>query len=88
MAEGVLTFFLSLGPPSLSAKAKMDMAQIKMGGGSSQFKFAVLSKIVRHMRHRHMEGEDMPLKLDEMLDETNQVLSRLENPREVEGGSV
>ena len=52
----------------------MDMAQIKMGGGSSQYKFAVLSKIVRHMRHRHMEGEDMPLKLDEMLDETNQVL--------------
>lgn len=52
----------------------MDMAQIRMGGGSSQFKFAVLSKIVRHMRHRHMEGEDMPLKLEEMLDETNQVL--------------
>merc|ERR1719510_221185 len=25
------------------------------------------------MRHRHMEGEDMPLKLDEMLDETNQL---------------
>ena len=51
----------------------MDMAQIRTGSGSSQFRFAVLSKIVRHMKHRHMEGEDMPLKLDEILDETNQV---------------
>lgn len=62
------------GPPSLSAKAKMDMAQLRqMGGGSSQYKFAVLSKIVRHMRHRHMEGEDQALNLEEVLDETNQL---------------
>ena len=47
------------------------MAPIKMGGGSSQYRFAVLGKIVRHMRHRHMAGEDMALKLDEMHDETN-----------------
>lgn len=62
------------GPPSLSAKAKLDMAQYKqMGGSSSQFKFGVLTKIVRHMRHRHMEGEDQALSLDEMLDETSQL---------------
>jgi len=61
-------------PPSLSAKAKMDMAQLRqMGGGSSQYKFAVLSKIVRHMKHRHMEGEDTALNLEEILDETNQL---------------
>ena len=62
------------GPPSLSAKAKLDMAQFKqMGGSSSQYKFGVLTKIVRHMRHRHMEGEDQALSLDEILDETSQV---------------
>ena len=50
------------------------MAQLKqMGGSSSQFKFGVLTKIVRHMRHRHMEGEDQALSLDEILDETSQV---------------
>ena len=43
------------------------------GGGSSQYKFAVLTKIVRHMKHRHMEGEDQALNLEEILDETNQV---------------
>ena len=63
------------GPPSLSAKAKLDMAQLRQmgGGGSSQYKFSVLSKIVRHMRHRHMEGEDQALTLEEVLDETNQL---------------
>ena len=44
-----------------------------MGGGSSRIRFAVLSKMVHHMGHRHMEEEDMPLKLDEILDETNQI---------------
>ena len=49
------------------------MAQLRQMGGTSQYKFSVLSKIVRHMRHRHMEGEDQALHLDEILDETNQV---------------
>ena len=35
--------------------------------------FLFLAKIVRHMKHRHMEGEDHPLTLDEILDETNQL---------------
>ena len=57
-----------------SAKAKLDLAQIKsMGQGGSQFKFGVLAKIVRHMKVRHMEGEDQPLTLEDILDETNQV---------------
>jgi len=60
-------------PPSLSAKAKLDMAQLRQMGGTSQYKFSVLSKIVRHMRHRHMEGEDQALTLEEILDETNQL---------------
>ena len=34
---------------------------------------SVTAKIVRHMKHRHMEGEDHPLSLDEILDETNQL---------------
>merc|ERR1712109_254329 len=42
-------------------------------GGGSQFKFGVLTKIVRHMKTRHMEGEDQPLTLEEILDETHQL---------------
>jgi len=45
----------------------------KFGVGGSQYKFGVLAKIVRHMKNRHMEGEDHPLTLDEILDETNQL---------------
>jgi len=63
-------------PQSQSAKARLDLQQMKSvagGGGSSQFRFGVLAKIVRHMRQRHMEGEDHPLKLDEILDETHQL---------------
>jgi len=57
-----------------SAKAKLDLAQMKsLGQGGSQFKFGVLAKIVRHMKSRHMEGEDQPLTLEDILDETNQV---------------
>ena len=57
-----------------SAKAKLDLAKMKsMGQSGSQFRFGVLAKIVRHMKSRHMEGEDQPLTLEEILDETNQV---------------
>ena len=73
----------TLGAQSQSAKAKQEMAQMKaaaaattsssIGAGSSSYKFGVLAKIVRHMKSRHMEGEDHRLNLDEILDETNQL---------------
>ena len=37
------------------------------------YKFGVLTKIVRHMKTRHMAGEDQPLTLEEILDETRQL---------------
>jgi hypothetical protein len=40
---------------SHSAKSKLDLAQLKQMGGNLG-KFGCLTKIVRHMRHRHMEG--------------------------------
>ncbi len=40
-----------------SAKAKLDLAQLKQMGAGSQFKFGVLTKIVRHMKNRHLEGK-------------------------------
>ena len=42
-------------------------------GSTSQYKFGVLTRIVRHMRERHMEGHDHPLSLEDILDETNQL---------------
>ena len=70
----------ALGAQSQSAKAKQEVAQMKaaattssMSAGSSSYKFGVLAKIVRHMKSRHMDGEDHRLNLDEILDETNQL---------------
>lgn len=39
----------------------------------SQVRFGILTKIVQHMKARHQDGEDHPLTLDEILDETNQL---------------
>ena len=41
----------------VSAKEKLDLAKAKQMGGSSHFKFGVLTKIVRHMKSRHLESE-------------------------------
>lgn len=41
--------------------------------GSTQYRFGVLAKIVKHMRIRHLDGDDHPLTLDDILDETNQL---------------
>jgi len=57
----------------VSAKEKLDLAKAKQMGGSSNFKFGVLTKIVRHMKSRHLEGEDQPLTLEDVLDETSQL---------------
>lgn len=40
---------------------------------TSQYKFGVLARIVRHMRSRHQEGEVHALTLQEILDETSQL---------------
>lgn len=45
----------------------------KTMAGSSQYRFGVLAKIVKHMRLRHLDGDDHPLSLDDILDETNQL---------------
>lgn len=45
----------------------------KSMAGSSQYKFGVLAKIVKHMKSRHQHGDDHPLNLEEILDETNQL---------------
>lgn len=41
--------------------------------GSSQYRFGVLAKIVKHMRTRHQDGDDHPLTIEDILDETNQL---------------
>lgn len=41
--------------------------------GSSQYRFGVLAKIVKHMRTRHLDGDDHPLTIEDILDETNQL---------------
>ena len=41
--------------------------------GSSQYKFSVLAKIVKYMKQRHQAGDDHPLSLEDILDDTNQL---------------
>lgn len=45
----------------------------KTMSGSSQYRFGVLAKIVKFMRTRHQDGDDHPLSIEEILDETNQL---------------
>lgn len=57
----------------MSNGPKLDMVNYKTMSGSTQYKFGVLAKIVKHMKARHQEGDDHPLTLEEILDETNQL---------------
>lgn len=41
--------------------------------GSSQYKFGVLAKIVKHLKTLHQNGVDHALTLEEIMDETNQL---------------
>lgn len=59
--------------PSSSSGPRMDATNYKTMSGSSQYRFGVLAKIVKHMRTRHQEGDDHPLSLEDILDETNQL---------------
>ncbi|XP_051170342.1 transcription initiation factor IIE subunit beta [Leptopilina boulardi] len=60
-------------PSTVSSAPKLNVVNYKSMSGSSQYKFGVLAKIVKHMKTRHQEGDDHPLSLDEILDETNQL---------------
>jgi transcription initiation factor TFIIE subunit beta len=60
-------------PSSVSSGPKLDINTYKTMSGSSQVRFGILTKIVQHMKARHQDGEDHPLTLDELLDETNQL---------------
>jgi len=56
-----------------AAKPPPDPFAYKTMQGSSQYKFGVLAKIVKHMKQRHQDGDTHPLSFDEILDETNQL---------------
>ncbi|XP_016836528.1 transcription initiation factor IIE subunit beta [Nasonia vitripennis] len=56
-----------------SSGPKLDSSNYKTMSAGSQVRFGILTKIVQHMKARHQDGEDHPLTLDEILDETNQL---------------
>ncbi|KAG4078705.1 hypothetical protein HA402_015295 [Bradysia odoriphaga] len=62
-------------PPKPKARPvnKMDSSNYKSMTGSSQYRFGVLAKIVKHMKNRHQDGDDHPLTIEDILDETNQL---------------
>ncbi|CAD5122833.1 DgyrCDS11237 [Dimorphilus gyrociliatus] len=44
----------------------------KTSTGGSQLKFSILSKIVRYMRDRHLQGDSHALNIEDILEETHQ----------------
>jgi len=65
------------GSPSVSRKSTPTPStqpnfDYKTSSGSSQFKFSVLARIVKHMRTRYQQGDRYGLTLEEILDETHQ----------------
>lgn len=45
----------------------------KTMAGSSNKRFAILTKIVNYMKERHLVGDDNPITVEEILDETSQL---------------
>jgi len=67
-----LIFIVFISSPS--APSGNSFKASSYGGGlSSAYKFGVLTKIVKHLKNKFQEGEDSPLTLEEILDETNQL---------------
>lgn len=60
-------------PKSSSAPKPQKDFNYKTYGGSSQYNFGILAKIVKHMKQRHLNGDTYPLSVEEILDETNQL---------------
>ncbi|XP_030750701.1 general transcription factor IIE subunit 2 [Sitophilus oryzae] len=60
-------------PTITSSVPKIDISSYKTSTGSTQYRFGVLAKIVKHMKQRNQDGESYPLSLEEILDETNQL---------------
>lgn len=60
-------------PKSSPAPKQQKDFNYKTYGGSSQYNFGILAKIVKHMKQRHLNGDTYPLTLEEILDETNQL---------------
>jgi len=63
----------SSAPRSTASAPRIDATNYKHMSGSSQYKFGVLAKIVKHLKTLHQEGGDHALTLEEILDETNQL---------------
>lgn len=62
-----------LAPWESKPAAPKEPMSYKTMTGSSQKRFAILTKIVNYMKERHLRGEDHPLSIEEILDETNQL---------------
>ncbi|XP_046440552.1 general transcription factor IIE subunit 2-like [Daphnia pulex] len=60
-------------PKSTAVAPRIDATNYKHMSGSSQYKFGVLAKIVKHLKTLHQDGGDHALSLEDILDETNQL---------------
>lgn len=52
---------------------RVDASNYKHMTGSSGYKFAILTKIVKHLKMLHQNGNHEPMTLEQILDDTNQL---------------
>ncbi|CAH8670350.1 unnamed protein product [Schistosoma rodhaini] len=64
--KGAVTSVHRRGPPLVSAVSELRSLELKP---QLQGKFAVLSRIVKYMKQRHLEGDTHPLSVEEILEE-------------------
>ncbi|CAH8623368.1 unnamed protein product [Schistosoma mattheei] len=64
--KGAVTSVHRRGPPSVSTVSELRSLELKP---QLQGKFAVLSRIVKYMKQRHLEGDTHPLSVEEILEE-------------------
>jgi len=63
----------AIDKPGPSPQPSFKVPSSSSSGPNSAYKFGILTKIVKHLKTKFQEGEDSPLSVDEILDETNQL---------------
>lgn len=63
----------SMASSTQSSITSKDLYAYKSMSGASSANFSILTRIVKYMKQRYLDGDNEPLSIDEILDETNQL---------------
>lgn len=63
----------TISTSSTASVFNKDVMSYKTMTASSSANFSILTRIVKYMKQRYLDGDNEPLSIDEILDETNQL---------------